>query len=595
MDSGYYTYLVLPEGYDYKKLQAKLPQVVEKYMGPQLEKNMGVTLQQFRSKGNDIGLYLQPITDIHLHSDLNPSTELEAGGDVRYVYIFSAIGLFVLMIACINFMNLSTAGASKRSREVGIRKVLGSRRGELVRQFLFESVMITALALLLALVAVKMTLPVFSQFTGKNLSLEAGGSWLIPGLFLFVLVVGIVAGSYPAFFLSSFKPVSVLKGKFTAGRGSLGLRSGLVVFQFGIAMLLVIGTIVVYRQLAFIQNIRLGYNKNQVLVLPETWLLGKNEDAFRQQLLQDTRIENLTASSYLPAGPTNGNNFFVYKEDKAAMVKTMRYEVDCNYIPTLGMQMQTGRNLSPDFKTDSTAIVLNETAARVLGWNNNAIGHTLKRTESDNKVTEYHVIGVVKDFHFRSMHELIAPLVMTLNRNNGTTIIKVKSNDIAGLLNSIRKQWSAYKAEAPLAYTFLDDRFRETYEKEQKTGTLLGIFAGLTIFVACLGLFGLALFTSEQRTREIGIRKVLGASVGSIVSLLSRYFLKLVLIANAIAWPIAGWVMNQWLQDFAYRTAIQWWFFAVAGMIAVIIAIIAVSFQSVRAALSNPVDSLRSE
>ncbi|SOD89139.1 ABC transporter permease [Spirosoma fluviale] len=596
MTSEFFTYLVLPKGYDYKQLEAKLPQVVEKYMGPQLQKSMGMTLAQFRQKGNDIGLYLQPLTDIHLRSDF--AYDLSPSGNIQYVYISGAIALFILLIACINFMNLSTAGASKRAKEVGIRKVLGSVKQALTVQFLVESLLLTAISLLLAIGLVYLALPAFNELAEKNLTLNFTASpWLVPGLLLFGLLVGLLAGSYPAFFLSSFKPISVLKGtRFTGGRNSLSLRSGLVVVQFFISITLMVSTTVVYRQLGYIQNKKLGYDKDQVLVLPETWLLGKNEEAFRNQLMQDSRVVNVSTSGYLPAGPGNNNNFFVYPESNTTqIVKTLRYDVDYDYIPTLGIQLAAGRNFAKTYGTDSSGIILNETAARTLGWAKNALGHTVSRANQDGKVMTYRVIGVVKDFHFKSLHERISPLVMTLGHTGGTVIIKVKAKDISGLLASLKTQWNQFTTDAPFNYAFLDERFNTTYRAEQKTGLILGIFAGLTIFVACLGLFGLAMFTAEQRTKEIGVRKVLGASVAGIVSLLSRDFLKLVGIALLLAVPVSWWVMTQWLQGFAYKIDIAWWMFALAGVLAIAITLLTVSYQSVKAALVNPVKSLKSE
>lgn len=596
MTSGFYTYLVLPKDYDHKRLESKLPQVVSKYMGPQLQQAFGMSLTQFRQTGNDVSFLLQPLTDIHLHSNL--TAELEPNGDSQYVYIFGAIALFMLLIACINFMNLSTAGASKRAKEVGIRKVMGSVRQSLTNQFLIESLLLTAIALLLAIGLVYLTLPLFNELAGKVLVLSfAGSPWLLPGLLLLGVVVGMLAGSYPAFFLSSFKPTQVLKGiKFTGDRKSIGLRSGLVVVQFFISITLMIGTTVVYKQLNYIQNKKLGYTKDQVLVLPETWLLDKKEDVFRNQIMLNPQIVNVSTSGYLPAGPSNNNNFMIYPESNSTqLVKTLRYDVDYNYIPTLGMQMTVGRNFSKAYGTDSSGVILNETAAQTLGWNNKAIGRTISHADNDGTKRTYRVIGVVKDFHFRSLHERISPLVMVLGKNSGTVIVKIKTKDIPGLLVSLKKQWEQLTTDAPFTYSFLDQRFNETYLAEQKTGRILGLFAGLTIFVACLGLFGLATFTAEQRTKEIGVRKVLGASVTSIVALLSKDFLKLVLIAIVIASPIAWWAMSKWLQDFAYKIAIDWWVFAGAGLLAVGIALLTVSFQSVKAALMNPVKSLRSE
>jgi putative ABC transport system permease protein len=594
MTSGYFTYLLLQKGYDYKKLEAKLPQTVNKYMGPQIKKAMGMTMSEFRKGGNQLGLYLQPLTDIHLKSDFD--YDLGSGGDIKYVYIFGAVAIIMLIIACINFMNLSTAGASKRAREVGVRKVMGSEKKELVWQFLLESVLLTAIALILATIFGLVALPLFNSLSGKELSLNLEiAPQLISGLLLFGLFVAILAGSYPAFFLSSFKPIAVLKGKLTSDKGSISLRSGLVVVQFFISITLMIGTTVVYQQLKYIQNKKLGYSKDQVLVL-DTWALGKNDEVFRNELLRDPRIVNVTTSGYVPAGPSYSNNFMVYPDgNSTTLVKTLRYEVDFNYIATLGMQMAYGRNFSKEFGNDSTNVILNETAANLLGWKNSALDHTISRNDNQGITSTFRVIGVVKDFHFRSLHEKITPLVMTLTRGAGTTIVKIKTDNVKGLLANMKTKWDAFKPERPFEYSFLDERFDNTYKAEQKTGQILGIFAGLAIFVACLGLFGLATFTAEQRKKEIGVRKVLGASVAGVVGLLSRDFLKLVAISILIAMPVAWYGMNKWLQGFEYRIGISWWMLALAGVLSVAVALLTISYQSVKAALMDPVKSLRSE
>ncbi|GGA87230.1 ABC transporter permease [Puia dinghuensis] len=596
LTSNYHTYLLLPEGYDAKKLEAKLPGVVGKYIGPQLQKAMGISLAQFRASGNNIGFFLQPLTDIHLHSDL--TGDLSAPGDIHYIYIFSAVAIFMLLIACINFMNLSTAGATKRAKEVGIRKVLGSMRGQLAGQFLLESILLTTVAMVIALVLVWWALPAFNRLAGYPLSLHWSDTpWLLPVLLLFALATGLLAGAYPAFFLSGFRPVAVLKGLFKAGRTSVGLRSGLVVFQFFISISLIIGTVVVYRQLAYIQHKKLGYDRDQVLVVQDTYWLGNNQDFFRQQLLQDPRVAAITASGYLPAGASYNNNFLIYADNNSSqLVNSLRYQVDDSYIPTLGMEIADGRNFSKAFGTDSTAMIINETTARVFGWGRKAIGHTLTSPNNDDHKTTFHVIGVVKDFHFKSLHDLITPLVMTLGSNQGTDlIVKAKTRDIAGLLKTAQQKWTALKAGGPFSYSFLDQRFEDTYTLEQHIGRILGIFAGLTIFVACLGLLGLATFTAEQRTKEIGIRKVLGANTASIVALLSKDFLRLVVLAFFIAAPIAWIVMNRWLRDFAYRITIGWWVFVLAAGLAMLITVLTISLRAIRAARANPIESLRTE
>jgi len=594
MSSGFFTYLLLKKDFDYKKLEAKLPGMVEKYMGPQIAQSMGMSLSQFRTKGNNLGFALQPLTDIHLKS--NSNYEFEPGGDIKYVYIFAAVALFVLLIACINFINLSTAGASKRAKEVGVRKVLGSDKSQLIKQFLLESLLLTFLALLISVVIVKLALPTFNQLSGKNLIL----GYEVKPWVVFIgsgLLIGILAGIYPAFFLSSFKPLAIIKGKISTGNHSFGLRSGLVVFQFFISVSLIVCTIVVYQQMQFIRNKKLGYQKEQLLVLPKSWALGKNEQVFKEIMLKDPRIINATVSGYKPVGPSNSNNSMFYPDGKDNQVmKTLRYDVDEQYLPTLGIQLAAGRNFSKSFPTDSSAILINETAAKSFGWGTHAIGQKIIRQKNSEKGKDvaYTVIGVVKDFNFKSLHEPVTPLLMVLQPEWGL-IFKVKTGDVSGLLATMKQEWAKFNLDEPFTYSFMDELYDKTYQAEEKAGSILRIFTVLTIFVACLGLFGLAIYTTEQRTKEIGIRKVLGASVASVTTLLSKDFIKLVLIACVIAFPLSYWAMQKWLQDFAYRITISWWVFALAAFISLLIALATVSFQAVKAALANPVKSLKVE
>lgn len=592
LSGGYHTYLLLQPHSDIKKIEARFPDMVAKYMGPQIQRQMGLTLNQFTSKGNSLGFALQPLKDIHLNS--NTSNEFEPGGNAAYVYIFAGVAVFMLIVACINFINLSTAGASKRAKEVGVRKVAGSGKLQLISQFLSESILITFFALLIAFVLLQLALPAFNNISGKHLSFDVKSILSFIGL---GLLVGVVAGIYPAFYLSSFKPIAVLKGRLTASHKSFGLRSGLVVFQFFISVALIIGTIVVYQQMKYIQNKDIGYSKEQLLTIPNSYVLGKEEQVYKQQMLQDPRIVNATISGYKPAGPSSYNNALAYPQGNDNLVVSgNEYNVDENYIPTFGMTMVSGRNFSKAFATDSTGIILNETAAHALGWDNmSAVGKTIIRQNSNRGANvPFHVIGVVKNFNFKSLHEAISPLYMSLNPESGL-IFKIKTTDVAGLLATMKKNWDAYQTGEPFTYSFMDDLFSKTYSAEQKTGVILNIFSILIILVACLGLFGLVTYTAEQRTKEIGIRKVLGASVSQVTQMLSKEFLKLVLIASLIAFPVAWWGMNKWLQSFAYRIDIHWWVFAVAGAVALLIALLTVSFQAIKAALANPVAALRSE
>ncbi len=594
MESNFFTYLLLKKGADYKKLETKLPGMVEKYMGPQIQQSMGISLKQFITKGNHLGFALQPLTSIHLYSHSN--YELSPTGNAMYVYIFGAIAIFMLLIACINFINLSTASASQRAKEVGVRKVIGSGKIQLIKQFLIESGLLVFIALIISSVLVKLALPVFNTISGQNLHFYF--SFKIISAFIGLgLLVSFIAGLYPAFYLSSFKPIEVLKGKFTPGNKSFGLRSSLVVFQFFISVGLIIGTIVVWQQMRFIQNKNLGYDKEQLLTIPNSYALGKNEEVYKQEMLSDPRVVNATVSSYKPAGPSSGSNALAYPLGRDnEIMRTQEYHVDENYIPTFEMKMANGRNFSKSFTTDSTAMIINESAAKAFGWNDlSAVGQTVVRQNSTRgNDVPFHVIGVVKDFNFQSLHEPITPLLMTLAPDYGL-IFKVKTADVKSLLATMKTKWDQFNTGEPFTFTFMDDLYNKTYAGEQNTGTILNIFALLTILVACLGLFGLATYTAEQRTKEIGIRKVLGASVTSITKMLSKDFIKLVFIACLIAFPLSWWAMNKWLQSFAYRIHISWWIFLVAGIAAILIAIITVSFQAIKAAVANPVKSLRTE
>lgn len=590
MTSEYYTYALLKKDVTVKQVETKLATLFDKHVGPQFMAGFGMSYEDYKKTGNKIGLYLQPLTDIHLHSDF--VYDLSPSGNIRYLYIFGVIGIFMLLIATINFMNLSTASGSKRFKEVGVRKVLGAGKQKLLIQFFTEGILTTYIALLLAIGIVFLALPLFNHFSGKSLEIgQLSFITTIPLLLGFGLLIGLFSSSYPALYLSSFNPIMILRNRFNVSGNSLGLRSGLVIFQFIVSVGLIFSTVVVSRQLDYMRHIKLGYDKENVVII-QSWPLGANEKAFAERLTQDSRVLHVSHSSYLPAGATYNNNFFIYpKESPNQWVKTLRYDVDEQYIPTMGMKLKEGRNFSTTYGNDSLSVVINETAAKNLGWKDNIIGRTL--TDKDNKVLQ--VIGVVEDFHFKPLHETIAPLVMVLNDQAGNLIIKTKATDMEKLLATIKQYYHAYPSDLPFDYSFLDDRYNQTYQSELKTGQLLTIFASLTIFVACLGLLGLAIFTTHQRKKEIGIRKVIGASVPDIARMLSFEFIRLVVIAIIIASPIAWWMMHMWLEDFAYRIDIQWWMFAITGLLAVVIALFTVSSQAIRAAVANPVNSLKDE
>lgn len=597
LSHNFNTYLLLEEGAKIEQLAAEMDKVVEKYVGPMAQQLMQITMDEFRKSGNYLNYTFIPLTDIHLHS--NRTAELSPNGNIQYVYIFSAVALFVLLIACINFMNLATARSAGRAREVGIRKVMGSLKSSLIGQFLTESVVMALLSLVLAVAGVWLLLPWFNQLSGKEMALGAFvNAAIVPVLLLFVVATGLLSGSYPAFFLSSFRPVNVLKGRLSQHAKGGGLRSALVVFQFITSVLLIIGTIVIYRQLNYIQTKQLGFNKEQVLIINDAYALGDQLSAFKEEALRETGVVSGTISSYLPV-PSSRSDSPIFPSpvpDQTKAVATQQWRVDHDYIKTMGMEMSQGRDFSKDFLSDSTAVIINEAAARLLNFDNPVGQHIYSLQNTiDGKMDKYEVIGVVKNFHFESLRSNISPVVFFLASSRGNISFRLNSDDITGTINRIQSKWRSMAAGQPFAYTFMDESFDQMYRAEQRIGNIFISFAILAIFIACLGLFGLSAFMAEQRTREIGIRKVLGASVSNIVAMLSKDFLKLVLIATVIAFPIAWWGMSKWLEDYAYRTEISWWIFALAGVVAVLIALATVSFQAFRAAVSNPVDSLKIE
>ena len=595
---NFYTYLLLRPGTNYKAFEKHFAEYTEKYVLPDARQFMNInSMADFEKAGNKLVYSLIPLTKIHLYSDR--SFELSSGGNIQYVYIFSAVALFILIIACINFMNLTTARSANRAKEVGIRKVLGTERKYLVGQFLFESVFMVVLSLFISLGIIYLVMPAFNDVSGKSMNLENLFSpYLIPILILLPILVGLLAGSYPAFFLSAFRPIEVLTGKLKLGSKSGGLRSILVVFQFATSIILIIGTIIVYRQLHYIQNKNLGYDKNEVLIIDGTSSLGDNIDAFKNEVLQMPGVESGTISSFLPVSNSSRSDQTYSKE--AVMnpqngIDMQTWRIDYDYIKTLGMKTIKGRNFSKDFGTDSNAVIINQTTAAFLGYKD-PVGQKIYTLNRDNTQTiSYHIIGVVQNFNFESLKKDIGPLCFVLGKRGYITTFKINAANINSLISLIEAKWKAMAPGMPFSYRFLDDSFNEMYNAETRIGKIALIFSILAIFIACLGLFGLATFIAEQRTKEIGIRKVLGASVNGVVRLLSNDFLKLVVIAFIIAAPLSWWAMHHWLQDFAYRTDISWWIFVLAGAITLFIALATVSFQAVRAAIANPVKSLRTE
>jgi putative ABC transport system permease protein len=598
VSNNFNTYIVLKKGADPKKLEAQFPSVVLKYVGPQVKQLMNINMEEFAKSGNFDTYHLMPLTDIHLHS--NKTAELGINSSIEYVYIFSFIAILILLIACVNFMNLSTARSSNRAKEVGVRKVLGSLKKSLVVQFLTESVLISFIALILAIVIAWLLLPYFNQLSGKQLgSVVFSNPWLFPALIVLMLVVGVIAGSYPAFFLSSFKPVEVLKGKLSKGFKGNWLRSGLVIFQFFISISLIVGTIVIYNQLKFIRSKDVGFNRDQVLVIKNTYALGNNAKVFKDEVLQIAGVQNATMTGFLPTSDWRSDSplFPDATLDQKTAVSAQIWSVDENYIPTLAMKMIKGRNFSKDFPTDSSGVIINESAAKLLGFKDpvNKTLYYLNNFRNNKDITAYHIIGVLKNFNFNSLREEVTPLALMYHQQNGSVAFRINTADITALISKIENKWKLVAADQPFTYSFMDDDFNKTYKSEQQTGRIFISFAIFAIFIACLGLFGLVTYAAEQRTREIGIRKVLGASVSGIVGMLSKDFLKLIIIAMLIAFPVAWFGMNKWLQSFAYRISITWWVFAIAAGMALLIALLTVCLQAIKAAIANPVKNLRTE
>jgi len=587
-NSIFHTYVKLKPGSN--------PVVFEKSLTPFFYRHAGAEL---KAAGTSKTLFIQPLQDIYLHSQIG--NEIATNGNVKYLYILASIAGFILFIACINFMNLSTARSQKRAREVGVRKVLGANRGALIRQFLGESFIVCTISCIIAVILVYLLLPGLNHFTGKHLVMNGGSEWLfrIVGL---TLLTGFLAGLYPAFYLSSFKPASVLKGKILQLISAVVIRKGLVVFQFTISICLIFAAIVIWRQLDLVQNQNLGFSKNQQIILP---MPGKqvamNYTALKMELLQHPDVKSVTSGSSYP-GIANINDMLFYAEGKPRtdFVDISVISTERDYLTTLGLKLLEGRSFEKANEDADTAdIVLNETALKELGYiSQTAVGKKIKYDFQGVHHT-LEIVGVVKDFNFESLYNPIKPLAFSptnffANKYN-YAIVSIRTDSWASALSGLEKSWNTINPSTPFTYSFLDQDFAKNYEKEQKTSGLVIYFMVIAVLVACLGLFGLAAFSAEYRTKEIGIRKVLGASVGSVAALLSKEFLLLIVLAIVIALPLSTYVMQKWLEDFAYRIHFSWWMFFVAGLVAILIALITVSFHTIKAGIANPVNSLRSE
>ncbi len=580
INNGLYTYVQLAPKVTQVQLEKQFPAFMEKYMGG-----------DFRKYGFHFTLSLTPLKDVYFE---NAAFDGVKHGDKTVVYIFLSIAILILLIACINFMNLSTIRAAERSKEVGLRKVLGALRNNLVLQFIGESVLLTAISCMLSVVLLLLVMPWYNQLLGYNLTV----SWNTGTIYLFlvgvILVVGFLAGSYPAFFLSAFSPIKALKGKLKLGKGGASFRQVLVVIQFSISVFLIVGTIIITKQMNYVKNKQLGYNKAQTLIVAiDNDDIYNNLNAFKTGLQNESAVQSVSAMSGEPGGFFDGHMFEVEGHNEKWMARTEF--ADFEFVKTLGLKIIAGRDFSAQFPTDSTeAVLINKTAAAKLGWTpQQAIGKWMLNTVRDS--AKRRIIGVVNDFNFQSLKEDIDGLVISPSMDRRQILIKLKpgnlQSDIALVRNAYNKAAPAY----PFEYKFLDQQFGELYKKDIRQQTILTVFAALAIFVACLGLFGLASFTATKRFKEIGVRKVLGSSVQNIVLLLSKDLLKPVLIATCIALPVGYWIMNKWLQNFAYRTSVNWWIFVLAASITFGIAFTTVCIKAIKAAMANPVKSLRTE
>ena len=585
--NNFISYIVLKKGTSKSELEQKLKDFTRKYMG-------GEKFDEWVAKGNYWKYYLQPITDIHLNSDLNG--ELEPNGNGTYVNIFAFIGVFILLIACINFMNLSTAKSSLRAKEVGLRKVIGSGKNKLIFQFLFESILLSYLALGIALIMIEVLLPYYSNFVNRPLSMNYFGNFsAIILLLIFGLLVGIISGSYPAFVLSSFKPITALQNNALQRSKRFNFRNILVVVQFAISIFLIAGTIVIYSQLQYLQNKNLGFDKEQVLVVKNPDTIKKGIEPFKQALSGYSNIIDVSGSGSLPGTAFNNIGFGAEGIDNSFTLNLC--VCDYNFQKVLKLKMVKGRFFSKEFPSDSSAVILNQKAADLLGGDN-PIGKKINNFGKNKCV--FHVIGVVKNFNYESLHQEIRPMGLFYiggyyKYNESYISIRVKTGDLPETIKFVESKWNNFSQGAPFEYSFLNDDFNSLYKNEKQTEQLFLIFSFLAIFVACLGLLGLASYIAELRTKEIGIKKVLGASVGRIVVSMSSEFVKWVVLANIIAWPVAYYFMNNWLQNFAYKINISLWIFVLSGGVALLVALFTVSFQAIKAAIANPIKSLRYE
>lgn len=600
LNNNFHTYVVLKEGVNPEAVNEKFDALIRTYIGPEIEQFMGKTIDDLLASGSYLNFSLFPLTKIHLYSD--KQNELGTNGDINYVYIFSFIGLFILLLACVNFINLSTARSATRAKEVGMRKVVGARRPQLIAQFLSESFLVAILALIIAGSLLFVLLPYFNDLSGKQFVMN---EVISPNLLLLMLslvgVVGLVAGSYPALHLSSFKPLFALKNSAIKQVGHrISLRSVLVIFQFAITIGLIVGTIVVSDQITYIQNKKLGYDKDHVIILDNFYTLGNNCLPFKEEVAKFPEVISVTMTGALPT-PSNRNSSATFLGREADPSKThvlQQFTVDVDYIPTLGMEIVQGRAFSTEFPSDSSAVILNEAAVALYGLDDPLgveVSNFSGGTAQNPVINTRRVIGVVKNFHFESLRNKIGPLALFMGNSSSNLAMKINTSNVPAFISRVKELWNQMGPSQPFDYAFMEDDFNAIHEEEARVKDVFSVFTIIAIIIACLGLFGLATFTTEQRTREMGIRKVIGASISRIFFLLTTEIVKWVLIANLIALPIAYFLMKKWLEGFAYPIPLSLTIFIGALLIGVLIAVITVSYQAIRVSIISPSRALRHE
>ncbi|MDX2413763.1 MAG: ABC transporter permease [Bacteroidales bacterium] len=600
LNNNFYTYLLLSPNVSAEEFEPKLNSLVDKYISEQAAQMLGISWKEITESGTSLSFYLTKLQDIHLHSNLGG--EFEGGGSMSAIRIFGIIALFIIIIACINFTNLSTARSLTRMKEVGVRKTYGVSRSQLIKQFNAESLLIVFLAFILAMVLVELSLPYFNELTSKELVVSYFSASFILSVIGMIVLISILAGAYPSLYLSSFRPIHVLKGDAELKRSRFSFRSILVVLQFFISLVLLSSTLVLTKQMRFMQNKELGFDKEQVLVVNNTYLIPRSQTiTWKEELERHPSIKSVSLSSYLPI-PSARNNSAVFPDAILTedLFSVQNWYIDDDYVDTYGLKLVEGRNFSEDMPSDSSALIINETAVRNLGWDE-PLGRVLGRPKEPTggeqmALDEYTIIGVIKDFHFESLHLPIESQIFFLGNSVGRTSVRLHPNiDITSLLVDLEVAWKDFAPGQPFSYTFVDQRLDQQYEAERQLGKLLSLFTIFAFFVSSLGLIGLSVFSSEQRKKEIGLRKVNGSGIGQIIWLLSTDFTKLVAISFVASIPVTLIFMKKWLGGFAFKTDLSWWIFGIALFITYSVAMIAIIYQSYKSATSNPVDTFRTE